>query len=114
MADLSASFSYALATILFVDEGNGMGRRARARTAAMADFAVTVLGVAGFLGFLLAGRMDDANASPFDVFAFVWFFAFGGIKFCLPWLLSKRSAARRDLGRRAAGSALGSWTSQKR
>jgi hypothetical protein len=54
VADLSASFSYAFATILFVDDldGNGMGRRARARTAAMADFAVTALGVAGFLGFL--------------------------------------------------------------
>lgn len=73
-----------------------MGRKARVRTAAMADFAVTVLGVAGFIGFLLAGRMDDANASPFDVFAFVWFFTFGGIKFCLPWLLSRRAAGKRD------------------
>jgi hypothetical protein len=79
----------------------------------MADFAVTVLGVAGFLGFLLAGRMDDANASPFDVFAFVWFFTFGGIKFCLPSLLARR-ARKRDSGPRAAGSVLGSWTSQKR
>jgi hypothetical protein len=75
-----------------------MGRRARARTAAMADLAVTVLGIAGFLGFLLTGRMDDANASPFDVFAFVWFFTFGGIKLCLPWLLSRRDAAKRALG----------------
>jgi predicted MFS family arabinose efflux permease len=80
----------------------------------MADLAVTVLGVAGFLGFLLAGRMDDANASPFDVFAFVWFFTFGGIKCCLPWLLSKRAAAKRDSGSRAVGSALTSWTSPKR
>jgi hypothetical protein len=72
-----------------------MGRRARDRMAAMADLAVTVLGVAGFLGFLLAARMDDANASPFDVFAFAWFFIFGAIKACLPWLLSKRSASRR-------------------
>jgi hypothetical protein len=61
----------------------------------MADFVVTVLGVAGFIGFLLAGRMDDVNASPFDVFAFVWFFTFGGIKFCLPWLLWKRAVAKR-------------------
>ncbi len=37
----------------------------------MADLTVTVLGVAGFLGFLMVGRMDDANASPFDIFAFV-------------------------------------------
>jgi hypothetical protein len=82
---------------LFVDDidENAMGRRARARTAAMADFVVTVLGVAGFIGFLLAGRMDDVNASPFDVFAFVWFFTFGGIKFFLPWLLWKRAAAKR-------------------
>ena len=102
MTDLSASFSYVFATILFVDDldGNGMGRRARARTAAMADFAVTALGVAGFLGFLVAGRMDDANASPFDVFAFVWFFTFGGIKFCLPWLLWKRAVAKRGLSGR--------------
>jgi hypothetical protein len=80
----------------------------------MADFAVTVLGVVGFLGFLLAGRMDDANSSPFDVFAFVWFFTFGGIKSCLPWLLSKRAAAKRDSGPRAFGSTIGSWTSPKR
>jgi xanthine/uracil permease len=80
----------------------------------MADFAVTVLGVVGFLGFLLAGRMDDANVSPFDVFAFVWFFTFGGIKFCLPSLLSRRAAGKRDSGPRAVGSALGSWRSQKR
>jgi len=71
-----------------------MGRRTRERTSAMADLAVTVLGVAGFLGFLLAARMDDANASPFDVFAFAWFFIFGGIKACLPWLLLRRSASR--------------------
>jgi hypothetical protein len=101
VTDLSVSFSYAFATILLVDEmeGNGMGRGARARTAATADLAVTVLGVAGFLGFLLAARMDDANASPFDVMAFVWFFTFGAIKVFLPWLLSKRSASRRAQGR---------------
>ena len=80
-----------------------MGRRARTRNTATVDLTVTVLGVAGFLGFLLAARMDDANASPFDVFAFVWFFAFGGIKVCLPWLLSKRAAARRIPDRWAAG-----------
>jgi hypothetical protein len=71
-----------------------MGRRTRERAAAMADLAVTVLGVAGFLGFLLAARMDDANASPFDVSAFAWFFVFGAFKACLPWLLSKRTASR--------------------
>jgi hypothetical protein len=64
------------------------------RAASGADLAVTVLGVAGLLGFLMAGRMDDANASPYDIFAFVWFFTFGGIKLSLPWLL-KRAAARR-------------------
>jgi hypothetical protein len=70
-----------------------MGRRSRMRTASTAELAVTVLGVAGLLGFLMAGRMDDANASPFDIFAFVWFFTFAGIKLSLPWLL-KRAAAR--------------------
>lgn len=43
--------------------------------------------------------MHDANASPFDVFAFVSFIMFGGIKVCLPRLLSKRAAARRFPGR---------------
>jgi hypothetical protein len=73
-----------------------MGRRSRMRAASMAELAVTVLGVAGLLGFLMAGRMDDANASPFDIFAFVWFFTFAGIKLSLPWLL-KRAAARRPV-----------------
>jgi hypothetical protein len=72
-----------------------MGRRSEC-AASGADLAVTVLGVAGLLGFLMAGRMDDANASPFDIFAFVWFFTFGGIKLSLPWLL-KRAAARRSV-----------------
>jgi hypothetical protein len=75
-----------------------MGRRTRERTRAIADLAVTVLGVAGFLGFLLAARMDGANASPFDVFAFIWFFIFGVIKACLSGILSKRSAPRRASG----------------
>ena len=85
-----------------------MGRRSRMRRAMAADLAVTALGVAGLLGFLMAGRMDDANASPFDVLAFVWFFAFAGIKLSLPWLL-KRAAARRaahwrdTVSRRQAG-----------
>jgi hypothetical protein len=35
-----------------------------------ADLAVTVMGVGGFLGFLVAARMDDANTSPFDVMAY--------------------------------------------
>jgi hypothetical protein len=73
-----------------------MGRRSRMRAAAGADLAVTVLGVAGLLGFLMAGRMDDASGSPFDIFAFVWFFTFGGIKLSLPWLL-KRAATRRSV-----------------
>jgi len=66
------------------------------RAASMAELAVTVLGVAGLLGFLMAGRMDDANASPFDIFAFIWFFTFAGIKLSLPWLV-KRAAARRSV-----------------
>jgi hypothetical protein len=73
-----------------------MGRRSRLRAASIAELAVTVLGVAGLLGFLMAGRMDDANASPFDIMAFVWFFTFAGIKLSLPWLL-KRSVARRSV-----------------
>jgi hypothetical protein len=81
-----------------------MGRRAKSRTALNADLVVTVLGVAGFLGFLCAARMDDADASPHDVFAFAWFFAFCAIKACLPWFLSKRVAARRASFRREAVS----------
>jgi hypothetical protein len=76
--------------------GNGMGRRSRIWTASTAELVVTVLGVAGLLGFLMAGRMDDANASPFDIFGFVWFFTFGGIKLSLPLLL-RRAAARRSV-----------------
>jgi hypothetical protein len=77
-----------------------MRRGSRQFTAPAADLAVTILGVGGLLGFLLAGRMDGgANASPFDVFAFVWFFTFGGIKLSVPWL-SKRAAARRAADRR--------------
>jgi hypothetical protein len=63
---------------------DGMERKSKMR---IADPAVTALGVAGLLGFLIAGRMDDPNASPFDIFAFVWFFTFAGIKLSLPWLL---------------------------
>lgn len=77
-----------------------MGRRVRKCSSATAHLAVTLLGVTGFLGFLMSARMDDANASPFDVFAFVWFFTFGTIKFCLPWMLARRSAfVRASAGR---------------
>jgi len=51
--------------------------------------------VVGFLGYLMVGRMDNANGLPFDVFAFVRFFTLGGIKLCLPWLLSNRSRGKR-------------------
>ena len=81
-----------------------MGRRARERRSATAYLAVTLLGVAGFLGFLMAARMDNANASPFDVIAFVWFFTFGAIRLCLPWMLAWRSAS----GRASVGWPLGS------
>jgi hypothetical protein len=76
--------------------GTGMGRSSRIWTASTAELVVTILGVAGLLGFLMVGRMDDANASPFDIFGFVWFFTFGGIKLSLPWLLG-RAAARRSV-----------------
>jgi hypothetical protein len=76
-----------------------MGRRARKRFALNADMAVTVLGVVGFLGFLVAARMESANSSPYDYMAYAWFFAFGVIKFCLPWMLSKRDATRRGRAR---------------
>jgi hypothetical protein len=45
-----------------------MGRRSTIWTASTAELVVTALGVAGLLGFLMVGRMDDANASPFDIF----------------------------------------------
>src|SRR5262249_31407044 len=77
------------------DRSADMGRRTRAQKSVAADLAVTLLGVGGFLGFLIAARMDDANASPFDLMAFAWFFAFGAIKLCLPGLLAKRTATKR-------------------
>ena len=74
-----------------------MGRRAQQRTASIADLAVTVLGLAGFLGFLAAARMSDTNAPPFDLFALAWFFSFGAIKLSLPWLLTRwRTASRNE------------------
>jgi hypothetical protein len=76
-----------------------MGRRSRLRAVSAADLAVTVLGIAGLLGFLMAGRMDGANASPFDIFALVWFFTFGGIKLSLPWLFKRTAASRSAAGR---------------
>jgi len=88
-----------------------MGRRTRELTETMANLAVTVLGVAGFLGFLVAARMDDANSSPFDVFAFAWFFIFGAIKACLPWFY--RSGPLRDVPRATGRSAEGGAFSQR-
>jgi hypothetical protein len=38
----------------------------------------------GFLGFLMAGRMEGTNASPFDVFAFFWFSRSAGSNFACP------------------------------
>jgi hypothetical protein len=73
-----------------------MGKRARSRTALFMDSVVTVLGVAGFLGFLAAARMDDANASPFDAMAYAWFFGFLVLKTCLPWFRSHRAPSRRE------------------
>jgi hypothetical protein len=72
-----------------------MGKRARSRTALLMDTVVTVLGVFGFLGFLVAARMDDANASPFDAMAYAWFFAFLVLKICLPWFRSRRVTSTR-------------------
>jgi hypothetical protein len=72
-----------------------MGKRARSRSAIAADLAVTVMGVGGFLGFLVAARMDDANASPFDGMAYAWLFGFLMLKLCLPWFRSKRIASKR-------------------
>jgi hypothetical protein len=72
-----------------------MGKRARSRSAMAADLAVTEMGVGGFLGFLVAARMDDANTSPFDIMAYAWFFGFLVLKLCLPWFGSKRIASKR-------------------
>ena len=82
-----------------------MRRKARNRRAAAANLLVTVLGIAGFLGFLAIARMDDPNASPFDYLAFGWLFAFAAIKASLPRLLSKRSAVSRPA--QTANSLLG-------
>jgi predicted lysophospholipase L1 biosynthesis ABC-type transport system permease subunit len=82
-----------------------MGRRAKRRSALAADLAVTILGVVGLLGFLVAARMDNPNASLFYAFAFVWFFIFGGIKLWLPWQLSKRAAVKRNSARQEVRSA---------
>jgi predicted MFS family arabinose efflux permease len=71
-----------------------MGNRARSQAAALADSMLTVLGVAGFLGFLVTARMDDANASPFDAMAYAWFFVFLVLKMCLPWFRSRRAPKR--------------------
>lgn len=72
-----------------------MGKRARSRTTSLFDMTITVLGVVGFLGFLVAARRDDANASPFDAMAYAWFFAFLVLKMCLPWFRSRRETSTR-------------------
>ena len=72
-----------------------MGKRARSRKALLLDNAVTVLGVVGFLGFLVAARRDDANASPFDAMPYAWFFAFLVLKMCLPWFRPRRATSAR-------------------
>lgn len=68
-----------------------MGQRARSRAALVADLAVTVIGVMGFLGFLAAARLDDAHASMLDVMAFIWFAILGTVKLCLPRMLFRRA-----------------------
>jgi hypothetical protein len=72
-----------------------MGRRARKAFASNADSCVTILGVVGFLGFLVVARMDSPSASPFDYMAYAWFFTFGAIKMLLPRLLKLRAVAHR-------------------
>jgi hypothetical protein len=92
------SNSYGRMVIVFVraERRDVMGKRARSGTALFMDSVVTVLGVAGFLGFLAAARMDDANASPFDAMAYAWFFGFLVLKMCLPWFRSRRAPSRRE------------------
>ena len=76
-----------------------MKRRARKRLASNSDLAVTVLGIVGFLGFLVVARMESANSSPYDYMAYAWFFAFGAIKFCLPWILNSGAVANQRIRR---------------
>ena len=85
-----------------------MGKRARSRKALLLDSAVTVLGVVGFLGFLVAARRDNANASPFDAVAYAWFFAFLVLKMCLPWFRSRRATSARGHYALAPLDAIGS------
>jgi hypothetical protein len=40
-------------------------------------------------------RLDDANASPFDAVAYLWFFGFLMLM-CLPWFRSRRVSAKRE------------------
>ena len=87
-----------------------MGRRtrgrARRRAALAADLAVTVLGVAGLLGFLVAARMDESQSFALGVLAFVWFFSFAALKLGLPWFLARRAA-------RASAGRSGSWAGRQ-
>ena len=72
-----------------------MGRRTKTRQPETIDVGVTLLGIVGFLGFLAAARMNEADGAPFDTLALVWFAVFGAIKIDLPRLLANRDRSAR-------------------
>jgi hypothetical protein len=72
-----------------------MGRRTKTRQPETIDVGVTLLGIVGFLGFLAAARMNEADGAPFDTLALVWFAVFGAIKIGLPRLLANRDRSAR-------------------
>jgi uncharacterized membrane protein YfcA len=67
------------------------------------DFGITLIGVVGFLGLLAAARLASSDESQLGSIAFIWFFGFAGLKFALPWILSRRRKARRQKLRSALG-----------
>lgn len=63
-------------------DSDGRSRRTLSR-ARLAVAGVMIVGVAGFLGLLLAARAAPDFASALRVLAFVWFFAAGAVWFVL-------------------------------
>jgi hypothetical protein len=67
-------------------------RRARRRyaRARLAAAGVQIVGVLGFLGFLLASRFAPDLEPLLQILAFLWFFAVGALWLVLPSLARRR------------------------